>query len=213
MFDRTDYPYCCAVQEILEERCIADAVDYEGELGMVLDAYENKHGCLNESVWDIEELEQNITKKFRYAIMGVLKVLDLGEFDKDLDIIVEPSYEDVTMYTVQDHRGNVLLHSYSKAWHFGHDSGGPDDLEKFFRTLASEIKPPPTEWIHGFLGHTRAVLDEAEDMARDLDLTITFHVDLGFVIHHGDDPRHDLGYDPNNLFVFMRGYGESNQRD
>lgn len=205
------YPYCEAVQEVLVDRGIGDPEEYK-ELGLVLAAYDNKPGCLNEEVWDIDNLLDNIVRKFRYAIIGVMNVKGLGVFDKDYDIIVEPSYEDVTMYTVQDNHGRVLVHSHCKAWHFGTDDD-IEELESFFEYLALEIKTPPKEWIHQLLKHNRAILEEADDMAMDLDLTITFHTDLGFVISHGDGPRHEVGYDPKHLFTFMDGYREGNYQD
>jgi hypothetical protein len=112
------------------------------------------------------------------------------------------------MYTVQDSRGDTLLHSYCKAWHFGVDGCDLNDLEKFFETLSSEIKQPPIDWIHQFLAYTREDLDKIEKRARERGLTVTFHADLGFVVYQDDGIRYEIGYTPDLVHAFITGYAE-----
>lgn len=139
--ESSEYPYCMSVAKVLAERTYNDPDEFGGLLPMCLAAYDNTQGCINDAFWDLEELDRSIVRKFRYALIGILREMGLGEFDTDYEIIVEPCTEDRTEYAVIRHKDNfVMLREGDKAWHFGHEGGTLEDLEEEFSCIASSIK-------------------------------------------------------------------------
>ena len=134
---KREYPYCEEVQQVLLDSYPVDQEDFkEHPLHLVEAAYECC-GCVNERVWDIENLTHSIELKFKSAIRGILRVL--GHDVSHCDILVEACYDDRTSFVVIGPDNKILWKDAYKAWGFGHH-GGIDELEGFFETLADNVE-------------------------------------------------------------------------
>lgn len=132
------YKYSERLNKILLERRHVDEEDFPDHCGPALAAYECDCGCINESFWDLAELMGEITRKFRYALLAVIE--EKGYTESEVNIVIEPTWEDTTSYVVIRKSDNkVLLDDYCKAWNFGHD-GTLDDLEEFLVSLAEDVE-------------------------------------------------------------------------
>ena len=126
------------MQNVLTKYRDFDPDDYEGELGLVLRAYDCSCGCIDETVWDLEQLERSIADKFRLALIGCMTIR--GYDEAAYRVIVEPDHVGCTQYAVFIAGTDwVILRDGYKAWHFGHDAGTLDDLEAFFSGLVETV--------------------------------------------------------------------------
>jgi hypothetical protein len=203
----TRYPYCTAVQQILDDSTFNEPEDYEGDLGLVIAAYECDHGCVNEQVWDLEDLEGSIGRKFRYAIQGILRVLGLGYETTDYSLVIEPTHTDRSYFVARTTDGHVLIDDSYKAWAFG--ATGLDALEAFFAEVADNVNMPPdpenlvpvpvkiTEWIKGGLHDMEDLCTDNEDVVqvagRCLDNANAQDL-VGDILFKGEDGKYYEGF-------------------